>query len=207
MSLLSKKTVTEILAKDRERRGSTGKPQLTPGEHILTLTNVELKNSNKTNDPMLVMTLSADDDHASISDNFMLAGNGMQAGLNRIVTFMGSAFKHEMEECEDEQALLTALMKFKGKKFKGAIRIQEELYAWDKDGKAGMTMLPKAKLWYCGTVDDMTFKVNIANAKIPLTPEDKQKYMDFKKEHPDGTVNTQSQGAVPATEKNDDLPF
>lgn len=203
MALLSKQTVQKILSDDKERKGAWGKLQLAAGEQLMYISSVELTNSKKSNDPMLVIQLSADDEHAPLQENFMLAGNGREVGLQKIVTFIGSAFKHEMEECEDEKALLAAILKFKAKKFKAAIKIQEELYAWEKDGKSNMTVIPKAKLWYCSTADDTGFKVNIANATVPLSAEDKAKYLEFKKANPDAAnTNVATEGP-----KEDPLPF
>jgi hypothetical protein len=209
MSLLSKQTVKSILEKDKERRAEFGKPPLAAGEHMMTLSGLELKNSKNTNDAMLVMELSADADHAPLQEQYMLSGKGQETGLNKIVTFMANAFKHEMEEAEDEKALLAQLMKFKGKKFKGAVKIQEQLYTFtDSEQKEQATITKRPKLWFCSTADDTNFKVNIAKAVQPLSAEDKQKYMEWKKAHPaQGEYASEASNTTLNETEESPLPF
>ena len=210
MSLLSKSTVNKILSDDKERRGSFSKPPLAPGEHLLTLSNVELGNSKVSNDAKIALTYSGDAEHAPKTEHFMLSGSGREVGLQKIVTFMANSFKHEMEECADEKELLTQLLKFKGKKFKAAVKIGERLYKFvDSAGKDGIAITKEAKIWYTGTADDTNFKVNPAKAFTPLSSEDKAAYLKFKEEHPD-TGNASGEAAKPAEtekEEQDDLPF
>lgn len=124
MGLLSKNTVNSILSADKERKAAFGKPGLTTGEYLMHISNAELKNSKDNNDPYLSIELSADADHNPLRETYMLAGNGREIGLQKIVTFFANAFKHEMEECEDEKQLLSQVLRFKGKKFKAAVRNQ-----------------------------------------------------------------------------------
>jgi hypothetical protein len=221
MTLLSKQTSRKIFAEREEKYGSN-LPDLKAGEHILLLSNAELKNTKATNEPMLVLTFTKEGFNP-LYDYYMLGGTAKDGsdlkliGLQKLLNFFVSAFKKEIDEAEDEKDLLKQVLAYKNKKFKAAIKIQEQLYKYVKDGVEYCAITKNSKLWYAGTIDNDNFRVDISKATAMLSAADQKAYLDWKAEHPGINTegNTQKreqltdgpsdlQGKMP---KDDGLPF
>lgn len=191
MSLLSKDTINKIKAEDKERSEKFGdkRPNITPGEHILILSDVAIENTKKDNFPMLVLSLSKNEETRLLKENYMIGGGdsdnskkAVEIGLQKIVLFLVNAFGYEIQECETQMDIFNQVNKFKGKTFKAAVKIEEKLYTFTPEGKEPEMVIQKfPKLWYTGKIDDTGFKVNLDKTVVELSTEDKYKYIQFTK--------------------------
>jgi hypothetical protein len=103
------------------------------------------------------------------------------------------------------------MMKFRNKKFKAAIKIEESLWESEKNGNKIIHKAEKPKLWYTGRIDDENFKVNIIKTHVPLNASDKKKYLAYiAKKGNDieaGEPTVPKDEIVDREEPADDLPF
>lgn len=207
MSLLSKETINKVKSENEERKekyAGDKRPYIQAGERILHLSNVELKNSKKTNDSMLVIELSEDKDKRPLIENYMLTGNGAGIGQEKAVSFLINAFGHEIPVCETEMDVLKEFLKFKGKQFKAAVKIKEKLYEYTtQDGNKGMTIQKQPQLWYTGKIDDNGFRVKLDKIVEELSSEDKHKFIEYQKNKPADNESQVDQ----EKETPDNLPF
>ena len=216
MALLSKETLAQIRARNQERKSSYGqgdkRPKIEKGEQILTISNIELTNS-KNKDPMIVLEFTQNNEYQPMKEYYLLKQDN--PGIERLVDFLQSAFKYDIGVCETAEDIVKAILPFKGKLFKGAIRIKEKLFEYI-DQKTGEKMLMVSKnpsLWFAGNINNVDFKVKLESCVVPLSTEDKKRYLEFKAQQNNNSQSNSNQPAQQPESKDapnegqDGLPF
>ena len=204
MALLSKSTISQIKSdldkKKSEQTKYDKRPVIEAGECILTLKSVELKNTKKTGDAMLVFEWVKDENYKPLTEYKVIEGDGRGPEINmqQVIEIMYKGFGYEFEAAEKAEDLLGQIVPFVGKRVKAAIKHTEELYSSTDPvtGKKKMIITRKASLWYVGAETETDFYVNINKTVKPLSLSDKEAYIN--------AANTSSESDV---QPNNDMPF
>ena len=205
MALLSKSTINQVKSdvdkKKSEQVKYDKRPIIEAGEAILTLKNVEVKNTKKTGAAMLVFEWVKDEKYKPLTEYMTIEGDSKAVQINqeKLVEMMYKGFNYEIQEAETADDLLKQILQFKGKRVKAAIKHAEELYTSTDPvtGQSKMSIIRKPSLWYVGAESDNDFYVNVNKTIKPLSLADKEAY-----------VANASNDNQPSNEPdNQDLPF
>lgn len=206
---LIKKTVKNV----QERGGYKAKLPIVPaGKQVLTLSNVEHKDSKKDGMPMVIIQMTLSDEYRPVSAAFKMDGNGSEIAKERFVEFLFKGYKYTLQECNDINDVINQVKQFLGQDLQVAVRHRQSLYSFtDRDGIDRMKVVDQPEFWYCGAIDDDSFSVKPDRLIRELTDDEKDKLLKF--EELNGSVVTEKKAEdhdnspTDSEDEEDNLPF
>lgn len=144
-----------------------------PGVYTATLEKVEVKQSKKNNE-MVVLTFGFED-YDSI-DMFFIFNKEKPDQALKIVGHMKAAFDYEflpvdaMTDREEATEVANQVKPFIGKTCKAAVTVKEDLFEKIENNVKVVVKFTKPEIWYLGMVGD-PLRINKAKMFTPLPPD------------------------------------